>query len=120
MPRADGKRSGRPPVDPELRREQRFGFRCSEKEAERIRTKAEAAGLTPGEFARQAALSQKVKSGVPEINREAYQQLTRIGANLNQLTKAVNSGEANLDAEVLEDLRESLRRLQAQIAGVDE
>jgi len=48
----------------------------------------------------------------PEINRSIYQELGRLGNNLNQLVRAVNSGIVRaVDADLLHQLAAEVRRL---------
>lgn len=44
----------------------------------------------------QMALNGKIIERPPSINLEHYQALNQIGNNLNQLTRRVNSSEANI------------------------
>ncbi|NJL82321.1 MAG: plasmid mobilization relaxosome protein MobC [Chloroflexaceae bacterium] len=52
--------------------------------------RAKAAGLKLSEYLRRAGLKKNQLRTVPEINRQVYGELGRIGNNLNQLAKAYN------------------------------
>ena len=64
-----------------------FSLRLSSSERLELENKAAEAGLKLSEYLRQTGLRRKIRSKVPEINREMYLELGRIGNNLNQLTK---------------------------------
>ena len=49
--------------------------------------------LQRGEFLRVAAIDELPKV-IPEINREAYSELSKLASNLNQVAKALNSNES--------------------------
>ena len=57
------------------------------------------------QYIREAALGRPVVV-IPEINREAFSSLARIGANLNQLAHHLNSGATNPFPGPLPDLDE--------------
>lgn len=46
--------------------------------------------LTRGEGLRQLALARRLPPGIPEVNRQAYAELARASANLNQLSRRAN------------------------------
>ena len=90
-------------------------FRSTEEEKHRIMKKVDASDLSISEYLRRCALDKPVivMEGVDQI---AY-ELRAIGNNLNQITRAVNSGyiqAVNLQEteEVLGQLWQSLNSLQ--------
>ena len=93
-------------------------FRSTEEEKHRIMKKVDASDLSISEYLRRCALDKPVivMEGVDQI---AY-ELRAIGNNLNQITRAVNSGyiqEVNLQEteEVLGQLWQSLNSLQQSV-----
>lgn len=90
-------------------------FRATEEEKDRIMKKVDASDLSISEYLRRCALDKPVivMEGVDQI---AY-ELRAIGNNLNQITRAVNSGyvqAVNLQEteEVLGQLWQSLNSLR--------
>lgn len=93
-------------------------FRATEEEKSIIMKKVEASDLSISEYLRRCALDKPVivMEGVDQI---AY-ELRAIGNNLNQITRAVNSGyvqAVNLQEteEVLGQLWQSLNSLQQSV-----
>ena len=93
-------------------------FRSTEEEKHRIMKKVDASDLSISEYLRRCALDKPVivMEGVDQL---AY-ELRAIGNNLNQITRAVNSGyvrAVNLQEteEVLGQLWQSLNSLQQSV-----
>ena len=93
-------------------------FRANEEEKDRIMKKVDASDLSISEYLRRCALDKPVivMEGVDRIAHE----LRAIGNNLNQITRAVNSGyiqAVNLQEteEVLGQLWQSLNSLQQSV-----
>ena len=93
-------------------------FRATEEEKDRIMKKVETSDLSISEYLRRCALDKPVivMEGVDQI---AY-ELRAIGNNLNQITRAVNSGyiqAVNLQEteDVLGQLWQSLNSLQQSV-----
>jgi hypothetical protein len=93
-------------------------FRATEEEKDRIMKKVDASDLSISEYLRRCALDKPVIviEGVNQIANE----LRAIGNNLNQITRAVNSGyiqAVNLQEteEVLGQLWQSLNSLQQSV-----
>ncbi len=109
------KKGGRPKL--ENPRSVHLGFRANKDEAQKIHDQAKARGISPGEFCRLAALGKKIPSGtVPEINRQTWAELSRIGNNLNQVARHLNQGSGNSDlAPVLDDVLSQVRKIQLEI-----
>jgi hypothetical protein len=101
-------------------RDQHLTVRLSADERTAVDTAAERAGLTPGSYARQTLLGAPAPRQVrrpPVERRELVRllgELGKIGGNLNQLAKAVNSGAlvygGEIDAELggLRELRKAI------------
>ena len=93
-------------------------FRATEEEKDRIMKKVDASDLSISEYLRRCALDKPVivMEGVDRIAHE----LRAIGNNLNQITRAVNSGyvqAVNLQEteEVLGQLWQSLNSLPQSV-----
>ena len=93
-------------------------FRATEEEKERIMKKVDASDLSISEYLRRCALEKQIVAvnGLDDVASE----LRAIGNNLNQITRAVNSGyiqEVNLQEteEVLGQLWQSLNSLQQSV-----
>ena len=72
----------RPRLGEEERRTRTVGVRVTEAEAEELQERAQAARLSMGAYLRRRGLGQRVR------------ELNRIGVNLNQMARAMNSGAA--------------------------
>ena len=93
-------------------------FRATEEEKDRIMKKVEASNLSISEYLRRCALDKNIVAvnGLDDVARE----LRAIGNNLNQITRAVNSGyiqAVNLQetGEVLGQLWQSLNSSQQSV-----
>lgn len=71
-----------------------------------------------GEYLRAAAMD-RLPPTIPALNREAWADLARVSANLNQAMRAVNDGSASgIDPEILDALHDQLRRVRLGLLGV--
>ena len=93
-------------------------FRASEEEKDRIMKKVDASDLSISEYLRRCALDKQIVAvnGLDDVARE----LRAIGNNLNQITRAVNSGHIhavnlNETEEMLGQLWQSLNSLQQSV-----
>lgn len=85
---------GRPRKQPDDRKTSTLAFRLTAAERVQVEQAAERAGLSASEFARLQALRGRVV--VPEARRldhATFDELRRIGVNLNQLTRLANRGQ---------------------------
>ncbi len=91
-------------------------------ERDGLQVKAKSSGLSLSEFIRRAALKRRLPPPpVPEINRRAYEELARIGNNLNQLLRAVHSRAVQcVDGELLRQLGEVVCHLALTLLGADD
>jgi len=93
-------------------------FRATEEEKDRIIKKVDASDLSISEYLRRCALEKQIVAvnGLDDVARE----LRAIGNNLNQITRAVNSGyvravDLQETEEVLGQLWQSLNSLQQSV-----
>lgn len=71
-----------------------------------------------GEWVRMAALDQ-LPPTVPEANVQAWAELARLAANLNQAQTSINRGDTDShQVELLQDLREAVATLRRELVGV--
>ena len=85
----------RPRLGADERRTRTLGVRLTAGEAEALGEQARAARLSLGAYVRRRALGQRVR--VLEERRlgaEEMRELNRIGVNLNQIARQLNSGAA--------------------------
>ena len=75
----------RPRLDEEERRARTVGVRVTAAEAAELRERAQTAGLSMGAYLRRRALGQRVRIAAE------LRELNRIGVNLNQMARALNS-----------------------------
>ena len=83
----------RPRLGESERRRRTIGVRVTEAEETELRERAQAARLSMGAYLRRRALGQWVRSAVERrLGAEELRELNRIGVNLNQMARAMNSG----------------------------
>ena len=113
------RRGGRPKGDPAAVRVETIGVRVSVDEYAALKVKAEAMGMTPAQWLREAALTRRLPSPpVPTINREEYAELARLAGNLELLARLSNSGEPVVVADsLLVELIDEVRRLRLGRVG---
>lgn len=115
------KRGGRPRGLPETVRRMTIGVRVNDAEWQTLQARARHMGMSPAQWLRTAALSRRLPPPpVPETNRAAYAELTRLAVNLNQISRAANEGRAVVSSNILLGLRREVLRLQAMLLGVAE
>lgn len=77
--------------------------------------KATAAGLSVSAFIRKAALSQQIKAP-PRFALEKWSELARLGSNLNQIAKAIHTGQKlPFEPFLLLELEQSITDLRNQL-----
>jgi len=101
-------------------RDQVVPVRFTSEERDLLRRFAEARGLSLSDFIRTAALGRKLPLPPPAPeDRIAYQELARVGNNLNQLLRAIHGGTASVvEPELLTILSAEVRRLGLRFLGV--
>ena len=90
----------RPRLGEAERRTRTVGVRVTETEAAELQERAQAARLSMGAYLRRRALGQRVRSAVERrLGAAELRELNRIGVNLNQMARALNSGSVSSPAE---------------------
>ena len=92
----------RPRLGEAERRTRTIGVRVTEAEAEELRERAQAARLSMGAYLRRRALGQRVRMAELRLGAAELRELNRIGVNLNQMARALNSGAVSSPAETQE------------------
>ena len=88
----------RPRLGEEERRTRTIGVRVTE--AEEAELRAQAARLSVGAYLRRRALGQRVRIAAElRLGAAELRELNRIGVNLNQMARALNSGAVSSPAE---------------------
>lgn len=82
----------------------------------------ERAGLIPiSTFIRSMIGIEPIKSTIPEINAQAYADLSRLGNNLNQLQHRLNSSDGSIHGALVEQMlfetKELLHQVSRQLYG---
>lgn len=120
-PRKSRGRGGRPRVDETEARKRTIGVRVNGTEMDTLQRKADSVGLPLSQWLRLVALSRYVpRPLVPEINREAYAELAKLAANLNQLTRAAHGGRAVVPFPLLKATHDILKKLRLALLGVSD
>ena len=93
----------RPRLDSELRRSRTIGVRVTAAEAAEIAERAASARLTAAAYMRRRTLGRPVRvTAVHRLAAAERVELQRIGANLNQVARALHSGAVQVPAGTLE------------------
>ena len=88
----------------------RMEMRISKEDKALIEQKAKKAGITTSEFIRRSALGRRLPNyGDTTILQEYSMQLGKIGSNLNQIAKHLNSGVSYYS--VYSDVKEAVKEL---------
>ncbi len=66
-------------------------------------------GMTRGEFLRRAAMDAELPPLVPEINKDAWHELSKLNGNFNQLCKQLNTFGALNNPDEMSEIIQSLR-----------
>ncbi len=83
---------GRPALGVAERRGHMIAVKVTLEERALLEARATAAGLNVGVYVRAMGLGRRVVGVVPEVNREAWGELARTTANLNQIAAHLNGG----------------------------
>ncbi len=98
---------------PNREREIQIKFYVNKKEAEKIKKRARDF-QSVSQYLRKISINGKVRVSPPSISLEHYLELNRIGNNINQIARKVNSSEVNpfhrKNKEAIERQLEELKR----------
>ena len=101
----------RPRLGEAERRRRTVGVRVTETEAAELRERAQAARLSMGAYLRRRGLGQRVRSAAE------LRELNRIGVNLNQMARTLNSGAVSSPAETQEEVERVGELVAKLLAG---
>ena len=104
------RRRGPAPKPLESKRKHRVAVYLNDAEFKVINGFSELSGICPAAYLRKATLNTP-PIVVPSINQMAWEQLGRAAANLNQLSKSINS----CDLSYLSEVRMALIRFRAAL-----
>lgn len=107
-------RNGRPKLAPESVRSKTIGVRVNPSEMAELEDKAKAMGVLPAHYLRIVGLAKRLPPPpVPAVNREEYAKLGRLAANLNQLTRQMNSHDSvDFDRVLMGEIKAELNALR--------
>ena len=98
-------------------------IRFSVEERKALFERAKNFGVSLSEFVRRAALGRRMPPAPPpQINREIYEQLCRIGNNLNQVVRKIHEGAVSMDLELvgtLSELKAVVKDVGFKVLGAD-
>lgn len=113
-------RLGRRPLpDGQRRTAGSLNIRFNQQEWETVEQKAAAAGVSPTEWARLAALERDPppRRAVPELNEKAWRELARLAAALNGAMWRFRPGAEDGLRELFLSVREELHRVRMGLKG---
>ncbi|WP_306532619.1 plasmid mobilization relaxosome protein MobC [Geobacter sp.] len=112
------KTSGRPKKERAKVRNNRITVRLSDEELVALFQKSQCLLVSPSTFLRMAGLSQNLPAPLPEINLSTYQELGRIGNNLNQFLRLLHQQKVMaIPDEIFVELSDLLRQVRVELKG---
>ncbi len=116
---AKWRRGGRPRKAAEDRRTERVALYLTPAERVELERRTAMTGWRDvGAYVRRAIMAQRSpRATVPQLNMQAYGELARMAANLNQLTRHLNEGGA-LDGATAARLGVELERLGGEVRAL--
>jgi len=84
-----------------------------------VETVSEKFNISLSEFIRRSALQRRMPAqSVAEINRKTYQELCRVGNNINQMIRHLNSGMfLGIEKEMFTELRALIKKIGFEVVG---
>ena len=108
----------RPRLGEEERRTRTVGVRVTEAEAEELCERAQGARLSVGAYLRRRGLGQRVRLAAERrLGAAELRELNRIGVNLNQMARTLNSGAVSSPAETQEEVERVGELVAKLLAG---
>lgn len=106
------------------KRTHNYSVHLSDIELDWLRIKAQDAGMPASELIRRLTLGKPLPKRLSKISLATYQELGRIGNNLNQLAKAANTAikvgySPPADPKLLKELLELLHECRRELAKVE-
>jgi len=97
-------------------------FRVSEAELFEIERLCRFAGMNTSDLVRIAVLTAKIKpADIPLIDQASFVELKRIGNNINQIARSINSGtfDMNLISTNIQSIRMNIEKLTKYLINHD-
>lgn len=107
------RRRGPAPLDAADKRRHSVSVRLNDAELARLDALREPVRMQRGEYLRAAALH-RLPPSIPAVNRQAWAELARTAANLNQLAHRLNAGETL----ALDEVRAAVDDFRRRLIGV--
>jgi Bacterial mobilisation protein (MobC) len=113
----------RPKKSPALVRNNLLPVRLSDVELEMFRSRAEDLGIPIAELMRRNGLMRPIPKRLSRITIQTYRELSRVGTNINQLSKAINTAlksgqQIQIDQEELVSLAAAIDRCQRELVSL--
>jgi mobilization protein NikA len=112
--------SGRPKLPPERRLSARLVVRVLPADRDATVASAQAASLDLPTYLRHLILRRRLPVVAPAPTLAMVRELSRLGINLNQLTRLAHTGRVNARLEpLLEQILDQIRSYHRQLLGLD-
>lgn len=111
------RKRGRRKLPPEEIRDTTIKFRVNEKELAHLNNLKNKAGIELGHLIRQELLRSEPRNNtLPKINNDALLELKKIGSNINQMAKILNSRN---DTQTLDQWKLSINKISRFLSGLE-
>ncbi|HLS36835.1 MAG TPA: plasmid mobilization relaxosome protein MobC [Sphingobacterium bovisgrunnientis] len=97
-------------------------FRVTEAELLEIERLCKYAGMTTSDLVRMAVLTAKIKpADIPLIDQASFVELKRIGNNINQIARGINSGafDSSLISKNIQSIKINFEKLTTYLINYD-
>ncbi|MCX2575950.1 plasmid mobilization protein [Pedobacter sandarakinus] len=103
----------RPQKEKKEKRSIKFTFRMNEKEVQELASLCAYSNLSGADVVRETVFKNRLlQPKIPVIDIQAYGELKRIGNNINQIAKHLNSGATNqIDFKIINELSVKLETI---------
>ena len=113
----------RPRKSKATKRTHHYSVWLSDLELDWLRMKARDAGVPQSVLIRRLTLGKPLPKRISKISLKTYQELSRIGNNLNQLTKASNAAikmgcQPPVDSQILNELLDVVNKVGRQLTSL--
>jgi hypothetical protein len=105
----------RPKKDDDAKREHIVSLRCTEAEHTALAERAAAVGMTQSEYLRHMAVAGRVVVKHTQTDTELTTELRRIGVNLNQIARVLNTLPTGAPPALMDTLQHLQRVLFARM-----
>ncbi len=110
---------GRPNADAAKVRKHILTVRLSDADLLALHEMSQRTKLSYSAFLREAGLGKELPRPVPEINLKTFQELGRIGSNLNQFLRQFHEGSReNPPSDLLSELTRIIQTIRKEVRGI--